>query len=146
MISYTQREMQRQLISDQHLWKRLPAAAAAILWPAEAILFGWEAARWTGLATVVIVAMLATAAPPRISINLYLVDLLDRLLRLPLWLGWLLLIWQLSTREPILPVLGAPVIGAVLVTALIWLVSTVAVLLTGFATRRATARGLTPGA
>ena len=146
MISYSQEEMQRELISDQRLWKRLPVAAAAILWPIEAILLGWGTASWVGLATVVIAVTLSTSLPAKLSINLYLVDLLEQFLRLPLWLGWLVLVWHLSVREPIYPILGVPAAGAILVTAITWLVAQTVILAVRFATRRAMASGRSPGA
>lgn len=146
MIGYSQEEMKRQLISDQHLWKRLPGALAAILWPLEAILLGWDTARWGGLVTVAIAVVLSSIAPRRLTINLYLLDLADRLLRLPLWLGWLLLVWQLATREPLYPILGVPVAGAILVTLLTWLVARVAILALGFGVRRTVTGSETTGA
>ncbi len=147
MISYSRRDMRHQLVSDRRLWKRLPGSAAAVLWPLETILLGWDTARWAGPATVAVVVVLATLLPPRLSISVYVVDLLDQLLRLPLWLVWLLLVWHLSVREPIFQVIGSPPIaGAILATALAWLLARVITLIVGLAVRHFFPRGDTASA
>jgi hypothetical protein len=138
--------MQRQLIADQRLWRRVPAAMAAILWPLEVLLLGWDAGRWIGAATVVVLAILTVVAPPRLAVSIYLVDLLERLLRLPFTLGWLLLVWHLSAREPIFPILGLPVLGAVVVAASAWLFTRIIAVAFRMLAQRIIAQGSTGGA
>lgn len=146
MITYSREDMQRQLISDQRLWRRIPGAASAILWPFEAILLGWDTARWTGPATVILVAFLCTALPPRVNVSLYLLDLVDSALVLPMWLGWLLLVWHLAAREQLFPILGVPAAGAVLVTAVAWVTARLLTLAVGFLARRVLPRNGSSGA
>lgn len=132
--------MERLLVADQTLWRRVPTATSAVLWPVEVLLFGWGIGWWTGLATVVALGVASVALPSRLKVSLYLVDLLERLFRLPLSLGWLLLVWHLGVREPLFPVLGQPLLGSVAVTACLWLLTRLLTLLTRLATRRALAR------
>ncbi len=141
MITYSRDDMRRQLISDHRLWRRFPGAAIAILWPIETVLLGWETGRWLGPTTVVAVALASEMLPSRLPANIYLVDVLDRLLRLPLGLAWLVLAWHLSVREPVLPVLGFPFAGAAIFTALAWLLAHVLILGTRLLVSRTAARG-----
>jgi hypothetical protein len=138
--------MQRQLISDQRLWSRVPAAAGAILWPLEVILLGWDSGRWMGAVTVVVVAALTVLVPPRLKVSIYVIDLVERLLRLPLWLGWMLLIWHLGVREPVLPILGQPAAGAVAIAAAAWLLTRILGLACRVLAQRSLARGTASGA
>lgn len=138
--------MQKQLIGDQRLWRRVPGAAAAILWPLEVILLGWDHGWWVGAATVVAVAALSVLLPMRLPVSIYLVDLLESLLRLPLWLGWLLLVWPLSVREPVFTILGQPVAGAIAVAASAWLLTRILTLAARLLVRRTTVRGNAGGA
>lgn len=141
MITYSPQDMQRQLIADQRLWRRLPAAVAAVFWPLEVILLGWSLGWWVGAATVVVLAALSVLVPPRLPINIYFIDLLDRLLGLPLWLGWLLLVWHLSAREPLFVILGQPVVGAIAVAVSGWIVTRILVLASRLLAQRAVVRG-----
>ena len=133
--------MQRQLIADQRLWRRLPAAAAAVFWPLEVILLGWSLGWWVGAATVVVLAALSVLVLPRLPINIYFIDLLDRLLALPLWLGWLLLVWHLAAREPLFVILGQPVVGAIAVAVSGWIVTRILVLASRLLAQRAVVSG-----
>lgn len=117
VITYSRQQMERQLVADQALWRRVPAATTAILWPLEIVLLGWPTGWWAGLATVVALGVASTVVPPHLRANLYLIDLLERLIALPLDLCWLLLAWHLWVREPLFPVFGQPLAGAVVVTA-----------------------------
>lgn len=136
MITYSREDMQRQLISDQRLWRRIPGAASAVLWPLEAVFLGWDTAWWAGPATVVVVVLLCTVLPSRLKVSLYLVDVVDGALVLPIWLGWLLLAWDLTVREPLFPIFGVPAAGAVGVTALAWLAARVLTMIVGLLARR----------
>ncbi len=133
--------MQKQLIADQRLWSRLPVAVAAVFWPLEVILLAWSPGWWVGAATVVVLAALSVLAPPRLPMNIYFVDLLERLLRLPLWLGWLLLVWHLSVRQPLFLILGQPVAGAVAVAVSVWIATRVLVFASRLLAQRAVVRG-----
>ncbi len=128
--------MQRQLVADQTLWRRLPAKAAALFWPVEVVLLGWGAGWWAGLVTVLLLGAASTVLPPRLKVSIYLVDLLERLLRLPLEIGWLLLVWHLWQREPVLAPLGQPLAGAVIAAALFWALTRLLAFLSRFAARR----------
>ena len=132
--------MERLLVADQTLWRRAPTAAGAVLWPVEVLLLGWGTGWWTGLATVVALGVASVALPSRIKVSVYVVDLLERLFRIPLSLGWLLLVWHLGVREPLFPLLGQPLLGAVAATACLWLLTRLLTPLTRLATRRALAR------
>jgi hypothetical protein len=138
MITYSQRDMQRQLAADQRLWSRVPGAVASLAWPLLVVALGWQFGSLVALATVALVGALSVALPPRLSINVYLVDLVDRLLGLPLWLGWLVLAWHLSAREPVFQFLGTPIPGALVATVL----SLVAARLVAMASRTAAKRTL----
>ncbi len=138
--------MQKQLIADQRLWGRVPAAASGIVWPLVVVLLGWNPGWWVGMVAVVVIAILTVLLPPRLTVSIYLIDLLERLLRLPLWLGWLLPVWYLSVQEPRFPILGIPVAGAVAVTAIVWLLTRALSLTSRLAARRVMARGSTSGA
>lgn len=109
--------MQRELVSDQALWGRVPGSASAVLLPLEALLLGWGTGWWVALITVPVIGMGSVLLPPRLPVSIYAVDLLERLLRLPLRLCWLLLVADLWLREPLLPVFGQPLIGALAATA-----------------------------
>lgn len=138
--------MQKQLIADQRLWGRVPAATAAILWPVEVILLGWGLGWWTGAATLVVVSVFSVAVPPRLPVNIYLVDLLERLLRLPLWLGWLLLVWHLSVREPLFIIFGQPLAGAAAAAVSAWIATHVLVFASRTLAQRTALRGTSGGA
>lgn len=128
--------MERLLVSDQALWTRFPTAAGALLWPLQIVLLGWGTGWWTGAATVILLGVASVIGPPRLAVSVYLVDLLEGMLRLPLFLGWLLATWYLWLREPLFPLLGQPLVGAILITALLWATTRVLALLSRFATRR----------
>jgi hypothetical protein len=136
MITYSQQDMQRQIVSDQRLWKRVPVAAAALLWPLLVMVLGWQTGSVAALAAVLVLGALSVVLPPRLSLNLYLVDLLEKLLRLPLWLGWLVLAWHLSVREPLLLLLGTSIPAALGVTLVAFLLARIAVLASRFLARR----------
>jgi hypothetical protein len=136
VINYSRKEMERQLLADQTLWARLPGLAAAIVWPLEVLLLGWGTGWWTGALTVVALGFASVLLPGRLGAGIYLVDLLDWSLKWPLKLGWLLMVWHLWLREPVLPVLGQPLVGALAITALLILVTR----LLSFASRLAAGR------
>lgn len=115
--------MERELVSDQKFWRRVPAAATAILWPLEVVLLGWGTGSWLGLATLLLLSVASVVVPPRLKISIYLVDLLDHLVTLPLSLFWLLMVWYLWLREPAFAPLGAPAIGAIGATAALFAVT-----------------------
>ncbi len=141
MITYSRQQVERQLIADQTLWGRVPAAAGALLWPLEVVLLGWSVGWWLGAATVIAVSIASTAVPPRLSVSIYLVDLLERAIRLPMDLCWLLLLWHLWLREPLFPIMGQPILGAIAVTASLWVLTRLVAFSTRLAVRRALARG-----
>ncbi len=113
--------MERQLVADQSLWRRVPAGLGHVLWPLGVALLGWGTGWWAGAAAVAALGVASTLLPPRLRVSVYLVDALDRLLRLPLQLGWLVLVWHLWLREPLFPILGQPLVGALLAAAALWL-------------------------
>jgi hypothetical protein len=115
--------MERPLLADQALWARLPGFAAAVLWPLEVVLLGWGTGWWTGMLTVVALGAASVLLPRRLGTGMYAVDFLDWVLKRPLQLGWLLMVWHLWLREPVLPVLGQPLVGALAITALLFLVT-----------------------
>lgn len=117
VINYSRQDVEKQLIADQALWRRVPVAMAALLWPAEVIILGWHTGWWIGALTVVAVGLLSAVIPPRLKINVYLIDLLEQLVKLPLEIAWLLLTWHLWMREPLFPFIGQPLAGALVVTA-----------------------------
>ncbi|HEX2922553.1 MAG TPA: hypothetical protein VHS28_00815 [Chloroflexota bacterium] len=80
-------------------------------------MLGWGTGWWVGLITLLLLSVASVVVPPRLKVSIYLVDLLDRFVRLPLGLLWLVLVWYLWLREPVFPLLGAPAIGAVVATA-----------------------------
>jgi hypothetical protein len=117
--------MEKLLLADQALWAHLPGSAAAVLWPLEVVLLGWGTGWWTGMLTVVAVGAASVLLPPRLGAGIYAVDLLEWSLKRPLKLAWLLMVWHLWLREPVLPVLGQPLIGAIAITALLLLAARV---------------------
>lgn len=125
MITYSRKQMERQLLADQTLWRRLPVSVAAVAWPLEVALLGWSTGLWAGALTVVVAGAASVLVPPRLGGGIYVIDLLAWTLKLPLSLGWLVMLWHLSLREPVLPVLGQPLIGALALTALLWVSSRV---------------------
>lgn len=120
--------MERQLVADQALWRRVPTAATALLWPLEILLLGWGTGWWAGMLTVALLGVASATVPPRLKAGIYWIDLLERVVRLPLDLFWLLLIGHLWLREPLFPVLGQPLPGAVAITALLWVLTRLVVL------------------
>lgn len=136
VISYSRQQMERQLVADQLFWRRVPAAAAAILWPLEILLLGWGTGWWAGICTVAILGLASTAVPPRLRVNIYLIDLLEHLVAIPLDLCWLATIWHLSVREPLFPVLGQPLVGAVAAAAGLWLLTRLLALATRLLARQ----------
>lgn len=141
MITYSRQQAERQLIADQALWGQVPVAAGALLWPLEVALLGWGVGWWSGAATVIAVSIASTAVPPRLRVSIYLVDLLERAIRLPTGLCWLLLLWHLWLREPLFPLMGQPLLGAIAVTACLWVLTRLVAFSTRLAARRALARG-----
>jgi hypothetical protein len=121
VINYSRKDMERQLLADQALWARLPGFGAAVLWPLQVVLMGWSTGWWIGAGTVVILGIASVLLPRRLGAGIYAADLLDWSLKRPLKLGWLLMVWHLWLREPVLPVLGQPLVGAVAITALLML-------------------------
>ena len=111
--------MERQLLADQALWARLPGFVAAILWPVEVALLGWGTGWWTGALTVIALGIASVLLSRRLGAGIYVVDFLDWVLKWPLKLGWLLMVGHLWLREPVLPVLGQPIVGAIAITALL---------------------------
>lgn len=144
MITYSQQDMQRQIVSDQRLWKRVPRASAALLWPLLVTTLGWQTGSIAALVAVLTLGALSVVLPPRLSVNIYLVDILEKLLRLPLWLGWLVLAWHLSTREPLFLLLGTPIPAALGATLLAFLLALIAALAGRFLAGRT--QGSTNGA
>ncbi|MGI5836695.1 MAG: hypothetical protein ACOX87_09425 [Chloroflexota bacterium] len=123
VINYSRQNVERQLIADQALWRRVPVAMAALLWPAEVIILGWHTGWWIGALTVVALGFVSAVIPSRLKVNVYLIDLLEQFVRLPLEIGWLLLFWHLWMREPLFPVLGQPLVGALAITVSLWALS-----------------------
>lgn len=115
--------MEKSLIADQALWRRVPASAAAVLWPLEVLLLGWSTGWWVGLLTVALLGSASAVVPPRLKIGIYWIDLLEMVVRLPLDLLWLLLVGHLWLREPLFPLLGQPLAGAIAITLLLWLLT-----------------------
>jgi len=140
VITYSRHQVQRELTADQALWVRLSTALSTVLWPVEIALLGWGIGWWTGLLTVIALGIGSILLPSRLRINLYLTDLLDRLARLPLVVVWLLLIWHLTEREPIFTILGQPLVGALLVTVALALLTRPVALVSRFATRQIAGR------
>ncbi len=105
------------------------------------MLLGWDLGWWLGAVTVAALAAFSVFVPPRLPVNIYLVDLLDGLLRLPLWLGWLLLVWYLSAREPLFAIMGQPVVGAVIVAICGWIATRILVVASRLLVQRAVFRG-----
>jgi hypothetical protein len=136
MITYSQRDMQRQLAADQRLWSRVPWAVASLAWPLLVVTLGWQSGSLVALAAIALVGALSVALPQRISINVYLVDLVDRLLGLPLWLGWLILAWHLSAREPVFQLLGTPIPGAIAATVLALLAARLVAMISRYMAKR----------
>ena len=136
MITYSRKELERQLVADRGLWRRLPAGLACILWPVEILLLGWHSGWWAGIGTIILLTLLSITIPPRITVNIYLVDLLAGFLGLPLNAGWLLLVWHLGVRETVFPVLGQPLVGAVAVTVVLALATRPLAFLTRLALSR----------
>lgn len=137
MISYSRQEIERQLVADAALWRRVPTAFSALLWPMEILVLGWSPGSWIGLLTVLLLGIASVVIPPRLRISIYLVDLLDRFVSLPLGVGWLAVIWHLSVREPIFPLLGIPLPGAAAVTGCLWLLTRGLVLVSRFLAHKA---------
>jgi hypothetical protein len=100
------------------------------------VLLGWGTGWWTGMLTVVALGAASVLLPRRLGTGMYAVDFLDWVLKRPLQLGWLLMVWHLWLREPVLPVLGQPLVGALAITALLFLVTK----LLSFASRLAAGR------
>ena len=121
--------MERGLASDQALWQKVPASITALLWPLLAIFLGWNTGWWVGLMAMLTLAAASVVLPPRMRLNVYLVDGLDSLLRLPFRLVWLLMVWHLGFREPLFPILGQPVLGAIAVTLTLFLITTLLTIL-----------------
>ncbi len=132
--------MEKQLVADQVLWRRVPVAAAPLLWPLAILLLGWGTGWWAGLSTVALLGAASTIVPPRLQVSIYLIDLLERVVRLPLDLLWLLLVWHLWLREPLFPILGQPGLGAIGATALLWALARLIALATRFAARHGLSR------
>lgn len=137
MLSYSRQQIERQLVADQALWRRVPVAAIAILGPLEILLLGWGIGWWTGLITAAALGAASMVAPPRLKVSIYLIDLLDQFVRLPLDLCWLLVVWHLWLREPIFPILDQPLLGAVALSTFLWILTRPLVLLARLAARRA---------
>lgn len=121
--------MERGLASDQALWRKVPASITALLWPLLAIFLGWNTGWWVGLLAMLTLAAASVVLPPRMRLNVYLVDGLERLLRLPFRLAWLLMVWHLGFREPLFPILGQPMLGAIAVTLALFLSTTLLTIL-----------------
>lgn len=121
--------MERGLASDQALWQKVPASITALLWPLLAIFLGWNTGWWVGLLAMLTLAAASVVLPPRMRLNVYLVDGLERLLRLPFRLAWLLMVWHLGFREPLFPILGQPMLGAIAVTLALFLITTLLTIL-----------------
>jgi len=136
VITYSRKQIEKELVSDQKLWRRVPAAATAILWSLEVVLLGWGTGWWLGLTTLLLFSAASVVVPPRLRISIYVVDMLDRVVRLPLDLCWLLLVWDLWMREPIFPLLNTPAVGAIGVTLGLFVITRLLSLLTRFATGR----------
>ena len=122
MINYSRRELQTQLTSDQ-VWSRVPAAASALLWPAAILFMGWEPGAWIGALSPVLLGVLSVVVAGKIRMPLMLADVLERLVRPPVWLLWLLVAWHLSVREPLFALLGQPALGGVLLALGLWIAS-----------------------
>lgn len=121
VITYSRNDMERGLASDQALWRKVPASATALLWPLLAIFLGWNPGWWVGLLAMLTLAAASVVLPSRTRLNIYLVDGMERLLRLPVRLAWLLMVWHLGFREPLFPILGQPILGAIAVTLALFL-------------------------
>lgn len=121
--------MERGLASDQALWQKVPASITALLWPLLAIFLGWNTGWWVGLMAMLTLAAASVVLPPRMRLNVYLVDGLDSLLRLPFRLAWLLMVWHLGFRESLFPILGQPMLGAIAVTLALFLITTLLTIL-----------------
>lgn len=121
--------MERGLASDQALWQKVPASITALLWPLLAIFLGWNTGWWVGLMGMLTLSAASVILPSRMRLNVYLVDGLDSLLRLPFRLAWLLMVWHLGFREPLFPILGQPMLGAIAVTLALFLITTLLTIL-----------------
>lgn len=121
--------MERGLASDQALWQKVPASITALLWPLLAIFLGWNTGWWVGLMGMLTLSAASVILPSRMRLNVYLVDGLERLLRLPFRLAWLLMVWHLGFREPLFPILGQPMLGAIAVTLALFLSTTLLTIL-----------------
>lgn len=141
MINYSRQEFEQQLVADQALWRRVPIAAGALLWPSEVALLGWDPGWWIGALTVVLAATTSATIPPRLKVSLYLIDLLEQAVRLPLDLCWLLLAWHLWLREPLFPLFGQPVAGALLMALSLRTLTRLLSWVVRFLAGRASARG-----
>lgn len=137
MINYSRQDVEKQLIADQVLWRRVPGAIAALLWPVEIALLGWHTGWWVGAITVALLGVVSAAIPPRLRISIYLIDVLEHVVKLPLEIGWLLVSWHLWMREPVFPIFGQPLAGALLVTASLWAMSRILAFTTRFMARQA---------
>ncbi len=128
--------MERQLVADQALWRRVPTALAAILCPLEILLLGWSTGWPTAVLTVVFLSVASISVPQRLRASIYLIDLLEWLISLPLELFWLALVWHLWVREPLFPVLGQPLIGSIATVAALWAATRFLSLAVRFATQQ----------
>lgn len=129
VITYSRNDMERGLASDQALWQKVPASITALLWPLLAIFLGWNTGWWVGLMGMLTLSAASVILPSRMRLNVYLVDGLDSLLRLPFRLAWLLMVWHLGFREPLFPILGQPMLGAIAVTLALFLITTLLTIL-----------------
>lgn len=123
VINYSRRDVEKQLINDQALWRRVPTAIASLLWPVEIALLGWHTGWWVGALTVALLGVASAAIPPHLRVSVYLIDLLAQVVKLPLEIGWLLLSWHLWMREPIFTLFGQPLAAALLLTVSLWAIS-----------------------
>ncbi len=137
MISYSRQQIERQLVADQALWRKVPPAASAVVFPLEILLLGWDPGWRVGIITVVLLGTASAILPRSLKVSIYLIDLLERVVALPMELCWLLLVWHLSARQPLFPILGQPLAGAVVVTASLWALTRFLSLVSRFASRLA---------
>jgi hypothetical protein len=128
--------MESQLVADEAFWRRVPVAAGNVLWPLEILSFGWTTGWWAGILTVALVGLVSATLPPRLRVSIYLVDLLERLIALPLDLCWLAAIWHLWAQEPLFPILGQPAVGAAAMVIGLWLLTRLLALVTRLAVRQ----------
>ena len=136
MITYSRQDVERQLIADDSLWRRVPAAVSALLWPLEVAILGWATGWWAGILTVIGLAVASTLLPPRLHVSIYLIDLIDRLLQLPLNLCWLGLVCHLWLREPLFTPFGQPLLGALAVTLCLSILARLLAFLSRYASKR----------